>query len=151
MKWQRIGRFWAGATCASLWSWLAFALTSAVMSLLYENFSWGQIFGLGFGFVSFIAIFYGAAIIATYFWAKVADNSGNNKKYAAWGTGTVMLILAPMVAVNPIGLLVVIISCPLAFWSFRSGMPSGEYFWKHRRWRHFFGLTNDYERESKDE
>ena len=118
------------------------------MNLLAKDSLWGQIFAIGFGLISFAAIFYGAAIIATFFWATVAEDV-TNEECAAWGTGTLMLIFALIVFSTPVGILFVLFLGFVMSWFFRRGMIFGGDFWKQRRWRKFLGLTNDYERDDK--
>ena len=148
MKRQRAGRFWTGAICATLWTWLALALNFWVAALVAAQFSWGLWLGALYGLLAFVAIFYCAGIIGTFFWYCVA----NSKDCQDWGAWTVLIALTPILAVSPIALLLLIFLLPCAVLPFLRGAEWGEDCWKRERWRHFFGLSNDWERDNdKDE
>ncbi len=149
-KWRKRGRFWAGTLCAALWSWLAFALTNAVTSWLFERYPAGELVFTAFYLLSFPVIFYCAAIIATYFWSTLVNSVVDNKECEAWATGTVMLIFTPLPFVSAAGLLILIFLFPVARWCFLRAVPAGGYLWKRRLWRQFFGFNNEWEREETE-
>ncbi len=134
-------RFWAGALCAALWSWLALALVQALLLPLHRNFDWGALVAIPLALCALLAILFGAGVFASYFWLEITDP----KRCTRWGEFTVLLILAPSLRWALWSLPVLIFAFLLAILPFDFGRDWGEEIWERRRWRHFLGLSNDWE------
>ena len=137
------GRFWAGAWCASLWSWLAIALCGGLLRMLYFGWDWGFLIAIPLAVASLVAILFGAGVFATYFWVAVADYSSD----ARWNEFVVLIILSPLLLLGLRGILALALAFLVAILPFDFGRDWGEEIWEKRRWRHLAGVTNDWERE----
>ena len=144
--WRSRGKFWAGAGCASLWSWLAFALAKALLMPLHRNFDWGALVAIPLALCGLLAIFFGAGVLASYFWIGVADAGRNTR----WGEWTVLLILAPLLWLGWWTIPLLVFAFLLAILPFDFGRDWGEEIWEGRRWRHLFGAANDWERDADE-
>ena len=98
-----------------------------------------------YGFVAFVSIFYGAGVIATFFWHAIVGV----RKSVNWSVWAILLTFLPVLVINKLSLIFVICLFPFAIVPFVFGADWGDNFWKHHRWRHFFGLSNDWERDDK--
>ena len=144
-KWTRIGRFWAGALCAALWTWLAFALCYLLLRMLYLSFDWGFLLAVPLAVASLVAILFGAGVFVTYFWVAINDCNPDER----WGELAVFIILSPLLLLKLWGIIALALAFAflLAILPFDFGRDWGEEVWEKRRWRHLADLANDWERE----
>ena len=142
-NWSFLARFWAGALCAALWSWLAIALIWALLMPLHRNFDWGALVAIPLALCSLLAIFFGAGVLCSYFWISVTDSVRSTR----WGERTIALVLAPLLMLGLWGVPLLVFAFLLAILPFDFGRDWGEEIWERRRWRHLFGVTNDWERD----
>ena len=146
MNWKRTIRFWAGALCATLWTWLALALCGLLLLSLHRNFDWGVLLALPMGLLSLVAILFGAGVFATCFWIAIADSDS----YAHWSEFTIVIILSPLLLLGAWGICALVFAFLPAILPFDFGRDWGEDVWENRRWRHLFDLANDWEREENE-
>ncbi len=139
----RTARFWAGALCAALWTWLAVALCGFLGLALQRNFDWGILVAAPLGLLSLVAILFGAGVFATYFWVAIADCNPDER----WSEFVVLIILSPLLVLGFWIIPILIPAFLLAILPFDYGRDWGEEIWENRRWRHLFDFANDWERE----
>ena len=156
MNFRYWSRMLAGAICAIFASWLGLALFFYVaLTLVWSNEFWqSPVFDsawltwlliVGFGLlilvVTFAVLSFAAALICAFFWHGVATVSN----YERWGFWVWLFALAPAMFVYGLGLVAFLPSLV----TFYKALDSGVQWWPNRRWRHLFGLVNDWEREDK--
>lgn len=144
-SWHRWGRIGAGALGALLIGWLAVAfgvwLTIVVVDYLAPPaFLFPPMeFVLGFGvpwLVALPVIGFAMGLVCALFWQKVA--SVEQQKH--WAIGLLIVFFFPVAILGLAAMCVLSIEFPLMLFALRQGLDS------RPRWPHFFGLSNDYER-----
>lgn len=145
--WRRRIHFWAGALSALASSWLAFALIFWVAATLFNAFDWGWLIAAPLVLFSFFGTFFAAGVLCAFFWSPIADE----QTCLNWGAWVVLMVLSPLLLIHLLALLLLILLYPLTVVPFHVGAEFGAHWWKQRRWRHFLGLANDYERDTSRE
>lgn len=148
-----IWRFWAGTGCAALWSWLASALiffcSRGLADTQFAQRAAGwfvSLICLAWWLTSVFPVLFMAGAIASFFWhplERICD-------LKIWGAWCVVIILAPLLLIDWLPFYLLICFAPLAILPFHSGLGRSAEWWRRRRYRHFFGLSNDWERDQNE-
>ncbi len=151
--WSRI---WGGALCAILASWLALVFWCWLALSWVVSDSPGAIpdFDIGWATVplaigtiiiivaiTFIVLSFIAGMICAFFWHPIASVTD----YERWGFWVWLLAVVPTMFLFGLGLLVFLPSLV----TFYKSLDFGVQWWAQHRYLHFFGQSNDWERDDK--
>ena len=139
-----------GAVITVVIGWSAFGLITWVVPQLEGQLqSWDLLpsslsywLAILFWIASFVAISFVIGVICALFWHPIASED----HYRFWGLWVLLAIFFPSMIFSGFSALIFPFCLPV----FGRGTDYGAQWWPNRRWRHLFGLANDWERE-KDE
>ena len=150
-NWKRWGRFWAGTGCAVASWWLCFALLNLFFRWTLNNTGAARL-TLPLVLLQFALVPAGgwaAGLLCAFLWHPVADRVTCER----WGALVVLLLFAPLLLLGMGQLLSLLAFVALAFVCalvpFHRGINVGFRYWHEGYWRHFVGLTNEWERDDE--
>ena len=147
-------RFWAGALSTLLLGWLAFGFTiwlsgeilqrdpSPGSDYMYLPNIWFALAILLLWLSALASISFVCGAFCAFFWRDIADKN----TYDSSGFWLFPLILLPSMLLCGLGIIAFFPCLPLYY----KGTDFGNKWWPQKRYRHFFGLSNDWERDSED-
>ena len=149
-KQREKGNATLGVLAAMMPSWLlllcAGGLTFWQVGLNDSPSPWFIIYISAVWLTIFPAIAFGSGLICAFFWQPIIEGE-NYHKWSAWA---VLSIFAPTIFGLGAGCLAMMFAYLPCLWLFNQGVQQGLVWWPQKRWRHFIGLRNDWEREDED-
>ena len=147
--WKRQRQIWMGALSALIVGWSAIAfgiwLTSVAIGYLRPPPSFllpPTEYILGFGALWLAAVFpigFAMGLICSFFWQSVEPTEYQQQ----WATGLSIVFFLPVAILGCGALCVLLFAFPLLLFALRRGIAG------RAKLPHFFGLTNDWERDDK--
>ena len=153
---RKSGRFRAGFLSAVALGWLTIALLLLLDAWVFsDRIRHSQATSLitllfvvhltCLPFIGFVA-----GLVSAFFWHSTIDRTTCER----WGTPVVALIFAPLLLlgiwVTPAPFVVLPIAFVCALSPFHYGINVGFRWWGEGYWRHFVGLSNEWEREEDE-
>ncbi len=151
-KWRRWGRFWAGTLSALAIWWVSFVLLNLFFTwiLNWPGAAWLTIASVLLQFALVPAGGFVAGMICSFLWHPIADRVTCER----WGAIVVLLLFAPFLWLERMQLSYFIVPVIVAFFCalvpFHRGINVGFRYWHEGYWRHFVGLTNEWERDENE-
>ena len=142
---------WAGAMGGLLLGWSSIALALWLCRAIV------QIFGspinslfllLLVGLLLFLPalpiIGFAVGMTCTFFWQSIITK----EQLEAWRLRVLVVLFLPLLWLGFLnGIAAICLTAPITVKQFNRGIEVGMNWWPKRRWRHLFGLANDWERE----
>ena len=143
-KWLLI---WAGAVAGLLagWSCIALALWFFAMIPRFHgahSFIVLLLAGLFLVLPAFLMAGFAVGMSCAFFWHSIVTK----EQLESWRIGVLIVLFLPLFWLGFVyGLAATCLLAPLVIKKFNSGIAIGMDWWPKRRWRHWFGLANDWE------
>ena len=141
---------WTGGLSGLLtgWSSVALALWFCSWILRFDgSFLLVPLVGLLVLLPAFPIGGFAMGMACAFFWHSVAAQEQRDE----WRLGVLMVFFLPLFWLGIVGgIAAICLLAPLTVKQFHRGLETGLTWWPRRRWRHFVGLANEWEREENE-